>query len=78
MAGHDFDGEAADECCAAGEERQPGKTSSATPSLRPSCSELTISTPDSSASRSLRHLADPLEWSRSSTQTHLLHCVFLI
>ena len=78
MAGHQSDGKAADDCCAAGEERQHGQTSGSPPAIGPSLSELPLPFPESSGSRNFRPLDDPLDQSRSSTVTRLLHCVFLI
>ncbi len=78
MAGHDSHGEAADDCCAAGEERQHGQTFSAAPSLAPEASTPAVSIFDPLGSRSFLSLDDSLQRSRSSTGTRLLHCVFLI
>ncbi len=82
-AGHDCSGEQADDCCAAGEQRQHAEARGALSSLAPTplVATLPLTATDTTAelsARAWRPLQHPPDNPRSSTDARLLLAVFLI
>ena len=82
MAGHDGDGQAADDCCAAGKQRQHSETPLSNATLAPASlvALLTPSVPLAAdgIARAWRPRQHPPDTPRSSTDTRLLLSVFVI